>query len=229
MGYGSALAKVLSSIPSGLVRRASEPREQLTALPTGLTGLDTLLGGGWARSRLNMLEPGPSASTGRTTIASSTVAAVTAAGMQAAWIDGDGSLDLDSLAATGTVFERLLWVRGPLGTDRVMKAASQVISSGVFEVVVLRPSGERWSSGAAMQWARLSREAGATRTTVLVLAGSPGMPVPGSSGVFFTPMLARWTGPFGQAGFLDGATILVNADDDGAASIPATADYGGLQ
>ena len=231
MGRSSAVAQILAGIPAGLVRRASDPIESLPSLKTGLTDLDRALGGGWARGRLNVLGAGASASTGRTTVACATVAAVTGGGFQAAWIDGDGSLDTGSLAAWGADMDRLLWVAGPLPADRTMRAASEIIQSGLFELVVLRPSADGWPGGSGLQWTRLSREAGLSRTTVLVLARNACTNAAGATEVMFDPACAEWVGPFGQAGYLDGASICVRRgfDDDRPAIVRARVVYGGIQ
>jgi len=212
MGLESAVARILSGIPGGMVRRASEPVERLPPLKTGMDDLDVALDGGWARGRLNILEPGASASTGRTTAACATVTSVTMAGFQTAWVDGDGSLDPVSLASYGADMTRLLWVRGPLSADRTMRAASEIIQSGLFELLVLRTSGEGWPGGSAMQWVRLSREAELSRTTVLVLVRNAWTNVHGAVDVVFEPMQTEWVGQWGHAGYLDGATFRIRPD-----------------
>ncbi len=229
MGRDASVARILAEIPAGLVRRASDPVERLPAIETGLPELDAALGGGWTRGRLNVLEPGNSATTGRTTVACATVASLTAGGFQAAWVDGDGSLDPESLAAWGADLDRLLWVSGPLPADRVMRAASEIVSSGLFELVVIRPSADGWGGGAALQWARLSRESGLSRTTVLVLARNAGMTVTGASGVLFEPARAEWVGPSGHAGYLEGAdfSIRPERDWDVAATVRARVAWSG--
>lgn len=207
MPGNSSIARLLERMPAGLVRRASEQVRNHPVTPTGIAELDAALGGGWACGRLNMLIPGPSASTGRTTVATATVAAVTSSGMPAAWIDGDGSMDPPSLLASGADTGRLLWVRGPMTADAVLKAAHETIISGIFGVIVVRPPSDGWYGGGSMHWLRLSREAELSGAPVIVLARGSATSTGNASCTFFAALDADWSGPIGPGCLLDGGTL----------------------
>lgn len=79
-------------------------------LPTGLPELDTTLGGGWPRGHVSEIV-GP-VSSGRTRVLVSSLAAVTARGGVAAWIDTVDRGDPAGAAAAGVRLSHVLWVRG---------------------------------------------------------------------------------------------------------------------
>ncbi len=230
MSGNSAVAKILAAIPDGMVRRAAAPFEKRPGLKSGIGELDRVLGGGWARGKLNILEAGASASTGRTAIAYATAAAVTGHGYTAAWVDGDGSLDPVTLQESGANMKRLLWVRGPLSGERTMKASHEIITSGLFELLVIRPSREGGTGSSAMQWARLSRETEITGTTVLVIDRGGFGAVRGAVSASFEPLESMWVGQWGPWGYLDGAAVLARTDAPGVipeqVRIDSKAGYG---
>ncbi len=131
--------------------------------PTGVAALDAALGGGVPRGQLSELI-GPRSS-GRTSLLHAIVAAATARGELVALVDTLDRLDVESAAAAGVDFSRLLWIRGqavsrtevglapgwhPLGgtepgagtllertIDRALKAWTQVLQAGGFGLVAL--------------------------------------------------------------------------------------------
>jgi len=208
----SAIARLLERMPAGLVRRASEQVRSNPVTPTGISALDAALGGGWACGRLNMLVPGPSASTGRTTVAMAAVCAVTSSGLPAAWIDGDGSMDPPSLLACGANTKLLLWVRGPMSADALLKSTHEVIISGMFGLIVVRPPLDGWYGGGAMHWLRLSREAELSGAPVIVLASGSATSAGNSSATFFAALDADWSGPIGAGCLLMGGTLRLETD-----------------
>jgi RecA/RadA recombinase len=99
----SALAH---KIPSALTPRAREVRP---TTPTGIEAVDRLLEGGLPIGALTELV-GPDSS-GRTSLALSTVACLTSAGKVCAWVDVSDSLKPECVAAAGVSLPYVLWVR----------------------------------------------------------------------------------------------------------------------
>lgn len=99
----SALAH---KIPSALTPRAREVRP---TAPTGIETVDTLLEGGLPIGALTEVV-GPESS-GRTSLALSTVARLTSAGKVCAWVDVSDSLKPECVAAAGVSLPYVLWVR----------------------------------------------------------------------------------------------------------------------
>jgi hypothetical protein len=130
-------------------------------LSTGLSALDALLGGGLPRGQVSELY-GP-ASSGRTAVAVSAAAQATRMGALAAWVDPADRFDPTGAAEAGLVLCRLLWLRGgtpaTAGLGRAVSAASTLLGSGLFELVVLDLAGQtaeaRRLPGAT--WIRLQR------------------------------------------------------------------------
>jgi recombination protein RecA len=85
------------------------PRSIRPVVPTGIAAIDVLLEGGLPLGGIT--EVVGQESSGRTGLALSFVATMTAAGKVCAWIDVSNALDPESAAAAGVVLERLLWVR----------------------------------------------------------------------------------------------------------------------
>lgn len=99
----SALAR---KIPSALT---PAPRLIRPQMPTGLAELDELSGGGFPLGALTELV-GAECS-GRTSVALSFLAQLTAANKVCAWVDSANAFDPASAAAIGVDLDRLLWVR----------------------------------------------------------------------------------------------------------------------
>ncbi|MGA2098787.1 MAG: ATPase domain-containing protein [Candidatus Acidiferrum sp.] len=96
----------------GLVGRGLEGFQRRSAAelqPSGVTELDSLLGGGFPRGSL--VELCGDASSGRTSLAFSLLAQATERQEACAFVDVSDSLDPLSLAAAGVELSRLLWIR----------------------------------------------------------------------------------------------------------------------
>jgi hypothetical protein len=152
-----------------LGRRREERRS--TAFPTGLAALDGLLAAGGEAAGLPrgcLVELVGRASSGRLAAALSMLAAATAAGEAAAFVDLGDHLDPESLAAAGADPDRLLWVR-PRDLGEALAAAEAILAGGLPLVVVdlgLPPvPGGR---GAEASWLRLARAAQAHGAALLV-------------------------------------------------------------
>ena len=103
-------------------------------VPTDVSALDTCLRGGLPRGQLSELA-GPRSS-GRMTLFLHMVAAATARGEIAAFVDTLDRLDVASAAAAGVDLSRLLWIRGH-DIERALKALNLVLQAGGFGVVAI--------------------------------------------------------------------------------------------
>src|SRR5260370_33562636 len=122
-----ALSRKQGKLDTGLIGGGLEGFQNCASVefqPSGVTELDTVLGGGFPRGSLVEL-CGP-ASSGRTGIALSLLATATERQEACAFVDVSDSLDPVSLAHARVKLPRLLWVRcgetGDWGPD--LKAAS---------------------------------------------------------------------------------------------------------
>jgi len=202
MGTRDAIARALMDLPVGVVRWASAPTEELPRLSSGIPELDRLLGGGWRKGRIAVLQGSFSdRTTGATTIAAATVACATARGALAAWIDGDNSFDPVPLAAAGADLARLLWVRGPMSPERVLRIAEETLRVDGFELLVARLP---WSEGAHL--VRLSRAVAVARSVMLLVNAFHEF-VPGGLSVRLERFRCRFGG-----GLLLGAQVEVKVD-----------------
>src|SRR5262245_48126858 len=86
------------------------PAQGDCVIATDIPGLDARLGGGFPRGHLSEIV-GP-ASSGRTGVVVSTLAAVTLRGGLVAFVDTLDTFDPPSALDAGLDLERLLWVRG---------------------------------------------------------------------------------------------------------------------
>jgi hypothetical protein len=111
-------------------RRAELCKEPL---PTSLTGLDHLLGGGLPRGE--MVELVGRGSCGRFAALLATLRAVTGAGEAAALVDQGAQLDPQAAAEIGIDLERLLWLR-PQNLGDSLAAAELLVHTG-FPLVAL--------------------------------------------------------------------------------------------
>ena len=152
---------------SDLIRkRRTELRED--PLPTSLTALDRLLGGGLPRGEL--VELVGRGSCGRFAALLTTLRAVTGAGEAAALVDQGAQLDPQAAAEIGIDLERLLWLR-PQNLGDSLAAADLLVHTG-FPLVALDlglPPVRGRASLAA--WLRVARNAATHQAVVLV--GSP--------------------------------------------------------
>src|SRR5271166_234374 len=98
----SALA---GSFPSALSQRPAAAPE---LLPSGITEVDEALGGGLPAGAITELSGAHSS--GRTTLALSTLAGLTVQGESCAYVDLSDALDPLSAAAMGADLRQLLWV-----------------------------------------------------------------------------------------------------------------------
>lgn len=156
---------------------------------TGITSLDTSLGGGWRRGEISEILGEPSS--GRASVLAATLAAATARGELVALVDAFDRVDLVTAAGTGLDLSRLLWVRGPsLSASAVIKdalvgpailravrACDLIVRAGGFGVVALDLAGapaRALRDLASSTWMRLAH-ANAGQPAVCLLVGDQPM------------------------------------------------------
>lgn len=196
---------------------------------TGLAALDEALGGGWRRGELSELA-GP-ASSGRTSVLVSTMAAATDRGEVVGLIDSIDRFDPAMAAAAGVDVSRVLWVRGPSVSTiterasasaaassadaivrRALRAADLIVRAGGFGVVALDLADlpvtllRRVPSSS---WLRLAHANEGRDTVCLLIADAPMARSPRGWSVRLTAR-ARWTGDSAQRRRLDGLDVRVS-------------------
>lgn len=170
-------------------------------LPTDISGLDTLLGGGLARGSLTELIG--RSSSGRFATLLGVLQRVTSSGEPAALIDQGAHLDPQSAAAAGIDLERLLWIC-PQRLPDTLAAAELLVATGFPLVTIdlgLPPVKGRAPLAA---WLRLARRTAEYRAIALV-----GAPYRVSGCAAHTVVIAgrtrgRWSGRPGSIRTLEG-------------------------
>jgi hypothetical protein len=180
---------------------------RLRPLPTGVAAVDSLLHEGFPRGQISEIH-GP-ASSGRTGLALSLVARVTAGGALAAWIDPADRLDPTSASASGVDLARFLWLRGERGGVRVLAdavaAAAIVVGSGLFEIAVLDLAAASASDLRRLPsatWIRLQRMIEDTPSALLLLADAHLARGPLGASLALRSLGPRWSGTPGPGRFL---------------------------
>ena len=143
------------------------------SVPTGIPELDATLGG-LPRGRITEIV-GP-ASSCRTTLLHSALAAATGRGEHCVLVDTANSFDPPSAAARGVVLDKLIWVRCSGNAEHAMRSADLILHSGGFGAVVLDlaevpPSALRRI--APTTWFRFRRIVEPTPTVFVVVANQP--------------------------------------------------------
>lgn len=199
---------------------------------TGLAALDEALGGGWRRGELSELT-GP-ASSGRTSVLVTTLAAATGRGEVVGLIDSIDRFDPAMAAAAGVDVTRVLWVRGPSmsevrersarherayrergaeGDDavvrRALRAADLIVRAGGFGVVALDLADLSLATVRRVptsSWLRLGHANEGRDTVCLLLADAPIARSPRGWSVRLTAR-ARWGGDSAQRRRFEGLDV----------------------
>ena len=99
-------ASLAQRVPAALTLKIKQAPE---LFPTGMAEVDAMLHGGVPRGCIT--EVSGAVSTGKTSFALSTLAAITQLGNACAWVDVNDALSPESAAAAGVDLRRLLWLR----------------------------------------------------------------------------------------------------------------------
>ena len=169
-------------VPAAFSRKSCDAPE---LLPSGISAVDELLGGGVPRG--GFTEISGAASSGRTALALSVIARATQSNA-CAWVDVYDALDPESAAACGVNLNNLLWLR--MGgkqviprrqkdqrpwtrLDQALKATDLLLQAGGFCVVVLDMSDVRPQDAVRVplaSWYRFRLAAAQARTALVLLA-----------------------------------------------------------
>lgn len=178
-------AALAARIPSALT---PAPRTVHPVSPTGIAAVDEVLSGGLPVGAITELT-GPKCS-GRTSLALSFLARITAVGGVAAWVDVSDSLEPESAAAAGVDLSRLLWVRcgtaSPKPRSEVSKpwkrieqglrAMDLLLQAGGFAAVVVDMGGidaKHVTRVPLAAWFRARAAAERSQTSLLLLTEYP--------------------------------------------------------
>lgn len=190
MSRASASA-IRTEVESVLARRAPAAltlkiKQAPELFASGIVSADSLLGGGIPRGCITEISGGPS--TGKTSFAIASIAAITKAGNACAWVDLSDSFSPEAAAAAGVELRRLLWLRVPavpkhVGEDKLLsrlelalKTTDLVLQAGGFGAVVLDMSEIRPRQAQRIPlatWYRFRLAAEHARTALISLTHSP--------------------------------------------------------
>ena len=164
----AVLKKQFESVLGGTLDWQSRPEPEL--VPTGVSEVDSATGG-LPRGCLTEIV-GP-ASSGRTSLLHSILAAATARQEVCALVDAEDAFAPHSAADAGVQLSRLLWVRCGHSAEHALKAADLLIQGGGFGLVVMdlgdtAPATARRIS--LTSWFRLRRAVEHTPTVLVSIA-----------------------------------------------------------
>jgi RecA DNA recombination protein len=161
--------------------------DEYVIAPTGITALDARLGGGFPRGQLS--EVAGSRSSGRTSLLHHAIAAATARGELVALVDALDMFDVESAAAAGVEFDRLLWVRGHVvsnpgmcrdlnqrALEQAIRAFTLVLQAGNFGLVVFDVAEAPSDAVRRLPfttWLRIQRMVEGSQTACVLVGGEP--------------------------------------------------------
>jgi hypothetical protein len=180
-------------------------------LPTGITAVDQLLGGGFPRGRLSEIT-GP-ASSGRTSLALALLAQTTRAGETTAVVDASDAFDPASAHSTGTLLDRVLWVRatsdGAAGSLRhpnalptrgrapccsaALRSAERILKAHGFALLLLDLTIPNLRIPPATG-PRLARAAASTGTALIIVTRTRSLGTAAEIAIELAPERAHFTG-----------------------------------
>ena len=177
----TALAK---RVPVALTLKIKQAPEVFV---TGIAEVDAILGGGIPRGSIT--EIAGATSTGKTSLALSTVAAINQSDAACAWVDVNDALSPESAAAANIVLKRLLWLRMSadrkkervadkpwLRLEQALKATDLLLQAGGFAAIVLDMSDvlpQYLMRIPLSTWYRFRLAAEQARTALVFLTQSP--------------------------------------------------------
>ena len=159
----AVLKKQFESMLGGHLDWQSSPMPEL--IPSGIPGIELPRG-----CLTEIIEP---ASSGRTSLLLSILAAATAREEVCALVDAEDAFDPVSAAAAGVLLPRLLWVRCSHNAEHALKASDLLIQGGGFGLVAMDlgdtpPHAARRIS--LTSWFRLRRGVEHTPTVLVTVA-----------------------------------------------------------
>jgi recombination protein RecA len=145
------------------------PRSAPDSIPTGIPDVDSI-------PRGSLTEICGPVSSGRTSVAVSLMAEMTAREEVCALIDTSGAFDPATAAQAGVRLDRLLWIRCGGDAERALKVADLVIQAGGFGLILfdLGDTPLRHARRISLtSWFRLRRAVENTATAIVVIAPEP--------------------------------------------------------
>jgi hypothetical protein len=140
---------------------------------TGIPEVDRITGG---LPRGGITEVLGSATSGRTSLLQSALAASTAHQEVCALVDASDSFDATTAARAGVDFDQLLWIRCSSKVDHAIKATDLLLQSGGFGLVALDLGDVPSTQSRRIQlswWFRFKRAVENTPTVLIVISGDP--------------------------------------------------------
>jgi recombination protein RecA len=142
-------------------------------MSSGIAEVDRIIGGLPRGAITEILGP---ASSGRTSLLHSALAASTTNKEVCALVDASDSFDAMSAAYAGTDFDQLLWIRCGSVVDHAIKATDLLLQSGGFGLVALDLGDVPSQQSRRVQlswWFRFRRAIEKTPTALIVISGDP--------------------------------------------------------
>jgi hypothetical protein len=201
----AALKKQFESVLGGPREWQFRPEPEL--VPTGVPEVDAATGG-LPRGCLTEIV-GP-ASSGRTTLLNSILAAATARQEFCALIDAEDAFSPHSAAATGVHLHRLLWVRCGHNAEHALKAADLLIQGGGFGLVVMDLGDTPAATARRISltsWFRLRRAVEHTPAVLLSVARQPNARTCASLVIECGRERERWSGARSVSRLLRGFAV----------------------
>jgi RecA/RadA recombinase len=172
------------------LRRGDTPAEPPARLPTGIAGVDRLLGGGFPRGRLSEIA-GPDSS-GRTSLALALLARTTGVGELAAVVDCADAFDPASAHDAGALLDRVLWVRSARCRE-ALRSAERLLEARGFALVLLDLAIPDFRVAPAAG-PRLARAAASTGTALVVVTRDRVMGTAAEVAIELAPARTHFTG-----------------------------------
>lgn len=148
-------------------------RPRVEVMSTGIPEIDRLTGGLPRGAITEILGP---ASSGRTSLLYSALAASTIGQEVCALVDTSDSFDATSAAQAGSDFDQLLWIRCGSVVDHAVKATDLLLQSGGFGLVALDLGDVPLAQSRRVQlswWFRFKRAIENTPTALVVISRDP--------------------------------------------------------
>jgi hypothetical protein len=186
-----------------------QARHSPETICTGIAEIDNATGG---IPRGSLTEIFGLASSGRTGLFLSILAAATCRDESCALVDAEDAFDPASAAAAGVRLERLLWIRCNHNAEHALKATDLLIQGGGFGVVAMDlgdtpPAIARRIS--LTSWFRLRRAVEHTPTALLSIARQSNAKTCASLMLECARETATWSGARGSSRLLRGISIQV--------------------
>jgi len=150
------------------------------------------------------------ASSGRTTLLETALAAATSRGEYCALIDASDMFDPHSAAATGVDLTRLLWVRCGGHADRALKCADMLVHAGGWGIIALDVAGIATQVVRKIPiswWYRFRLAIEDTPAALMVLEREPYVRACASLAIEMSPVKPVWSGNHADFRVLKATTV----------------------